>query len=85
VRQSGAFLGFLEGVSSCSIAAMRRFKFKASTEVGFTKDQIRRAKYRIGIVARRQGFARDGWWSWRLPVHASDLDRQRLDEGRATP
>jgi hypothetical protein len=26
VRQSGAFLGFLKRISSCSIAAMRRFK-----------------------------------------------------------
>jgi hypothetical protein len=58
--------------------------FKAGTAAGFTKDQIRRAKYRIGIVARREGFARDGRWSWRLPVHAySDLRCVR-DQG-ATP
>jgi hypothetical protein len=52
------------------MAAVRRFKFKAGTAAGFTKDQIRRAKYQIGIVARSEGFARDGRWSWALPAHA---------------
>ncbi len=31
--------------------------FKAGNAAGFSKDQIRRAKYRIGAVANREGFA----------------------------
>ena len=42
----------------------------AGTAAGFSKDQIRRAKHRIGAVARRQGFGVDGGWFWRLGAHA---------------
>jgi hypothetical protein len=34
------------------------------------KDQIRRAKHRIGAVARRQGFGVDGGWIWKLGAQA---------------
>jgi hypothetical protein len=44
--------------------------FKAGSAAGFSKDQIRRAKHRIGAVARREGFAGDGQWRWGLHVHA---------------
>jgi putative DNA primase/helicase len=43
--------------------------FKAGAGAGFTKDQIRRAKFRIGAVARKEGFGGTGLWSWRLDVH----------------
>jgi hypothetical protein len=42
----------------------------ASTAAGFSKDQIRRAKHRIGAVARRQGFGVDGGWFWRRGAQA---------------
>ena len=40
--------------------------FKEGSAAGFTRDQIRRAKYRIGAVARREGFGGDGQWIWGL-------------------
>jgi hypothetical protein len=42
----------------------------AGTAAGFSKDQIRRAKHRIGVVARREGFGVDGGWFWKLGAHA---------------
>jgi hypothetical protein len=45
--------------------------FKAGNAAGFTKDQLRRAKCRVGAVARREGFAQNGQWSWGLDAHAS--------------
>jgi putative DNA primase/helicase len=45
--------------------------FKAASEAGFTKDQVRRAKSRIGAVANRVGFDKDAQWSWGLPVGPS--------------
>jgi hypothetical protein len=42
----------------------------AGTAAGFSKDQIRRAKHRIGAVARREGFGVDGGWFWKLGAHA---------------
>jgi hypothetical protein len=44
--------------------------FNAGNAAGFSKDQIRQAKFRIGAVARREGFGVDGGWSWRLGAHA---------------
>jgi hypothetical protein len=44
--------------------------FNAGNAAGFSKDQITRAKSRIGAVARREGFGVDGVWSWRLGAHA---------------
>jgi putative DNA primase/helicase len=44
---------------------------EAASEAGFTKDQVRRAKSRIGAVAKRAGFDKDAQWSWRLPVGPS--------------
>ena len=43
----------------------------AGTAAGFSKDQIRRAKYRIGAVARKEGFDNDAQWSWVLPAVAT--------------
>jgi putative DNA primase/helicase len=45
--------------------------FEAASEVGFTKNQVRRAKSRIGAVARRVGFDKDAQWTWGLPVSPS--------------
>jgi hypothetical protein len=42
----------------------------ADTTDGFSTDQIRRAKHRIGAVGRRQGFGGDGGWFWKLGAHA---------------
>jgi hypothetical protein len=44
--------------------------FKAGNAAGFSKDPIRRAKYRLGAVARKQGFDGDAQWSWELLAHA---------------
>jgi putative DNA primase/helicase len=45
--------------------------FEAATDAGFTKDQVRRAKSRIGAVANRVGFDKDAQWSWGLPESPS--------------
>jgi putative DNA primase/helicase len=45
--------------------------FKAASAAGFSKDQVRRAKCRIGAVARKAGFDRDAQWRWQFPVSAS--------------
>jgi len=45
--------------------------FKAGNAAGFSKDQIRRSKYRIGAVARKEGFDKDAQWSWELPAPPS--------------
>ena len=44
--------------------------FKAGHVAGFSKDQVRRAKVRLGAVARKEGFDTDAQWSWELPTHA---------------
>ena len=43
--------------------------FKAGNASGFSRDQIRRAKCRIGAVAKKEGFDKDAQWSWKLPAH----------------
>jgi hypothetical protein len=40
--------------------------FAFATGAGFTKDQVRKAKQRIGAVALKAGFAGAGQWCWRL-------------------
>jgi hypothetical protein len=40
--------------------------FKAGAAAGFSKNQIRRAKHRTGVEARKEGFAHDGRWTWGL-------------------
>jgi hypothetical protein len=45
--------------------------FEAATDAGFSKDQVRRAKSRIGAVAQRVGFHKDAQWNWALPVSPS--------------
>jgi hypothetical protein len=44
---------------------------KAGKEAGFSKDQIRRARSRIGAVVRKQGFDRNARWLWELPAITS--------------
>jgi hypothetical protein len=38
--------------------------FKAGHAAGFSKDEMRRAQYRLGAVAGEQGFDRDAQGSW---------------------
>jgi hypothetical protein len=45
-------------------AAEEVFEFGAGA--GFTKDQIRKAKHRVGAVTLEEGFAGTGQWNWRL-------------------
>jgi hypothetical protein len=47
--------------------------FDAASAAGFSSDQIRRAKQRIGAVARKEGFAGEGAWTWKLRSHASHV------------
>jgi putative DNA primase/helicase len=44
--------------------------FQAGNDAGFTKDQTRRAKYRVGATAKREGFDENAQWSWELPLNA---------------
>jgi hypothetical protein len=46
--------------------------FKAGHADGFSRDRIRRAKYRIGAVAKKEGFGGTGQWRWGLDVDASN-------------
>ena len=46
--------------------------FKVGTAAGFTKDQIRKAKERIGAIALKEGFAGTGQWNWRLDAREPD-------------
>jgi putative DNA primase/helicase len=43
--------------------------FKDGFEAGFSKDQLKRAKYRIGAVGRREGYGGNGQWIWGLGAH----------------
>ncbi len=45
--------------------------FEAASDAGFSKDQVRRAKSRIGAVANRVGFDKDAQWNWGLTVSPS--------------
>ena len=44
--------------------------FKAGNDASFSRDQIKRAKYRISAVGRREGLGDDGQWIWRLQAGA---------------
>ena len=39
---------------------------EAAQAAGFSRNQVRRAKNRIGAVTRKAGYARDGEWTWTL-------------------
>ena len=53
--------------------------FKAAIDAGFSKDQVRRAKSRIGVVARRVGFDKAAQWIWGLPVsHAAGSTHSKI-------
>jgi hypothetical protein len=43
---------------------------KRSTEQGFTKKQLRRAKRLTGIISFRKGYGFEGRWFWTLPKNA---------------
>jgi hypothetical protein len=45
---------------------------KTANEAGFSKDQIRRARSRIGAVAREVGFCKNAQWCWELRTIGSD-------------
>ena len=46
--------------------------FDAANSVGFSRNQIKRAKYRVGVTAVKAGFASTGEWIWRLDAPAGD-------------
>ena len=62
---AGFVLFWLEDSSRLSIEV-----FRAGNAAGFSKDQIRRAEYRIGAVARKEAFEKDARWSWGLSSRA---------------
>ena len=45
--------------------------FKVSIDAGYTRDQVKCAKHRIGAVARRQGFQKGDQWTWELLTDGS--------------
>jgi putative DNA primase/helicase len=45
--------------------------FAAARAAGFSKDQVRRSKSRIGAFSMRRGFSTGGQWSWGLDVSAT--------------
>src|SRR5207245_1966080 len=38
---------------------------------GYSRDQVKDAKHRIGAVAQRHGFQEGAQWTWQLPTNAS--------------
>ena len=42
--------------------------FKAAIDAGYSRDQVKRAKRRLGAVARKQGFQHGAQWIWQLPT-----------------
>jgi putative DNA primase/helicase len=47
--------------------------FKAASDAGYSKNRIRRAKSRIGVMVTKEGFATSGQWSWTL-IPAPEAD-----------
>jgi putative DNA primase/helicase len=45
--------------------------FEAASDSAFSDSQVRRAKRRIGAIAKREGFAAEGRWSWALGARAT--------------
>ena len=45
------------------------FRAGAGDAAGFSKDPVRRVKYRLSAVARKPGFDRDAQGSWQSPAH----------------
>jgi hypothetical protein len=39
----------------------------AAAQRGFTVDQLKYAKRRLGVEARKEGFGKDGAWAWAFP------------------
>jgi hypothetical protein len=60
--------GFLENGSAPSSEV-----FKAASDAGFTRDQVKDAKYRIRAVAQKHGFQNGTRWTWQLPEKGDDL------------
>jgi hypothetical protein len=55
--------------------------FKAAAVLGFSRGQVKRAKLRIGAIARKDGFGKDARWRWKLgPTHPSDRFAPRLND-----
>ena len=46
--------------------------FDRANSAGYSRNQIKRAKYRIGVTAVKAGFASTGEWIWRLDAPAGD-------------
>jgi hypothetical protein len=42
--------------------------FKAAIDAGYSRDQVKDAKRRIGAVAHRHGFQEGAQWTWQLPT-----------------
>ena len=42
--------------------------FKAAIDAGYSRDQVKRAKHRLGAVAHKQGFQHGAQWIWQLPT-----------------
>ncbi len=56
--------------------------YEAAAVVGFSRGQVKRAKMRIGAIARKDRCSKDAGWRWKLvPMHPFDrFARRRNDE-----
>ena len=45
--------------------------FKTAIDAGYTRDQVKDAKHRIGAVAQKHGFQEGTQWTWQLPTGAA--------------
>ena len=61
------FSGFIEGQFLAAGAVEATAVQTAAAGVGFSPDQIRRARQRLGIKPRHTGFGASGQWIWDLP------------------
>jgi hypothetical protein len=66
-QQSGA-VGFLLDILAHAPVPVKTIEERAAVR-GFSKDQQKRAKQKMGVVAFKEGMV-DGRWFWALPQHA---------------
>ena len=70
---------FLMNLLTGGAVEMKTIEDKA-TERGFTIEQLRRAKRKMGIVAFKQTGTMEGHWFWALAQHAPSMEAKEREE-----
>jgi hypothetical protein len=79
--QSGGVVTFLLNVLANGPVPIAVIEERAAA-CGFSKDQLKRAKQKMGVVAFKEKGTLDGQWLWALPQRApkSEMDDSRSFE-----